>query len=434
MCDYDANLDAKADDGSTSLHLAVVTGHADTVRLLCERGATVNAKSPYGNTPLHLARNHFIVRTLCEHGATLDTEDKNGKTPFWTAVFFLANQETMSHDSETWECFQELLNAGCDINARDSSGYTPLLRILDAREEIDPALIKKLIRAGADTRLRADNGAGVLRLCSSKHAYKQLLKAIGRGLDIDTKTIGRLNSHVAFIRNKYDDPSDREHELVYMWVRDSLEDLPLLRRLGSDVDVTNSAGWTAVHWAASEGDTLVIDRLLAAGASLGVYSAQKGRSPLAVAVHYQKLEAARLLLRYGSDPHAKGPSAKAENALDVADRVGGGVMLELLRPGTSRTPGTNPTSVVRAKVQPAATRITEPLANEQRLLPTSKPRFRADLQGSKTVLRFRTPSEEPSKQQEHLRQATRPTATPPRAVSWAQRPAHVKYPLPDSSD
>lgn len=330
LCEHGANVDAKADGGSTPLLLAIAAGHADTVRLLCERGATVNAKNPYGATPLHLARNHRIIRTLCEHGAPLDTKDNNGNTPFWTAVFLLTDQGAESSDDEAWNFFQALIDVGCDINSRDSHGYTPLLRIVKGSKKIDTALIEKLIRAGANTWLRARDGTSFLRLCFTKRFAEVLFRTAARAREFDEGTVDLVYARLVLFCGIFSNMRNREQRLIFFAAGNGHEHLRLLLSLGNYIDVGDDKGRTAMHLAAQLGDCISIKRLLAAGALLDPMT-KGGHTPLAFAIMHRQTEVVRELLAHGADPYPGGSRDGPPNALRLALEQGDREILDLVR-------------------------------------------------------------------------------------------------------
>ncbi|GFQ01205.1 probable E3 ubiquitin-protein ligase xbos32 [Phtheirospermum japonicum] len=87
-----------ADGGVTSLHMAALNGHAETVHLLLDLGASVLEKTVEdgttidligsGSTPLHYAAcggNAQCCQLLIAKGASLTTENANGWTPLMVA-------------------------------------------------------------------------------------------------------------------------------------------------------------------------------------------------------------------------------------------------------------------------------------------------------------------------------------------------------------
>lgn len=67
-----ADLNAKANDGTTPLHYAVILAKKDVTELLIANGADVNAKDNEGRTPLYWAKeqnNTELAELLRKHGA-----------------------------------------------------------------------------------------------------------------------------------------------------------------------------------------------------------------------------------------------------------------------------------------------------------------------------------------------------------------------------
>ena len=87
LIEYDADIDARDEDGWTQLSWASRGLHfkdGSVLRLLLERGADVNSRADDdGFTPLHRASSCGaleVVRLLLEHGADVQAVDSDGKT------------------------------------------------------------------------------------------------------------------------------------------------------------------------------------------------------------------------------------------------------------------------------------------------------------------------------------------------------------------
>ena len=79
-----ALLEARDGGGSTPLHWAADSGHAECVGLLLARGADRSPENDYRNTPLHWAayNGHLeAARLLVAAGADLFRRNKYGRTP-----------------------------------------------------------------------------------------------------------------------------------------------------------------------------------------------------------------------------------------------------------------------------------------------------------------------------------------------------------------
>lgn len=82
-------LDAQDTDGSTALHCGAWKGHLDAVAFLLKSGAHVHAHNHndhWGTSPLHAAAHanqSAIVQLLIDAGADVNAKDTNGKTPLF---------------------------------------------------------------------------------------------------------------------------------------------------------------------------------------------------------------------------------------------------------------------------------------------------------------------------------------------------------------
>ena len=93
-----AEVNAKANDGTTPLHAAAAGGHKDVAELLLANNADVNARNNKGETPLHRVlalatdsrykpetelgkRNQDMVELLVASNADVNAKDNNGSTP-----------------------------------------------------------------------------------------------------------------------------------------------------------------------------------------------------------------------------------------------------------------------------------------------------------------------------------------------------------------
>jgi ankyrin repeat protein len=66
---HGAVIDARDDDGRTSLSMAVERGKIEVARLLLEHSADVNARDELGKTPSQYTDQQEILQLLSEYGA-----------------------------------------------------------------------------------------------------------------------------------------------------------------------------------------------------------------------------------------------------------------------------------------------------------------------------------------------------------------------------
>ena len=112
-------------------------------------------------------------------------------------------------------------------------------------------------------------------------------------------------------------------------------DLPLARALiARDADV-NKTGWAPLHYAASRGQSPMIDLLLEHHAYIDAESPNR-TTPLMMAAGYGSVQATRILLRAGADATLK--NAEGLTALDFAMGFGKADSAAALRAAASTNP------------------------------------------------------------------------------------------------
>ena len=178
-------VDKTNNGGATALHLALIEGHVDTVRLLLERKANVEA--PYGvqyAKPVHLAAmalNPAMMETLLKYTPNLESRLKG-----LTALFF-----AISAGDET--VVRLLLEAGADARARTLCEVGTGESVLHmAAGGFKNSMLPILIRYGADVNVAGTNPMGQRALhiaaqYGNTEAVEELIKS---GTDINAKFPG----------------------------------------------------------------------------------------------------------------------------------------------------------------------------------------------------------------------------------------------------
>ena len=244
--------------GTSATVVAAHSGHADVAAFLLQQGADPNAAGA-GYTALHAAILHKdapLVRALLDHGADPHATVQSstpvrrdavdfylhpshvGATPFWLAARFNAP-----------DIMRLLLERGADPLAVHYPKYWPgSLSIRDERVQVEE---------GATTALMAAAGLG------------------GRDPLVSVDRLSRI-AESAPVRS-----TRREPDPVVRG-RTMLDAVTIVAEQGSDVNVANAEGNTALHAAAGRGYDSVVEYLVAQGARLDVRNAD-GRTPLALA-------------------------------------------------------------------------------------------------------------------------------------------------------
>ena len=199
---------------------------------------------------------------------------------------------------------QLLLDSGAPLDARDGTGWTPLLWA-------NSLSFRTLRAAGADVRAQGDDGYTVLHRAALVADTATVRALIAEGLDPNARrTVDGLS---------------------VLHVARSLETFEALRTAGADIHARSDSGFTVLHRAAWSLDAATIRALIAAGLDPNAETSY-GRTPLLYAGSRETFEA---LLAGGAD---LGPieAVFAPDGLEAARRgdISSGVLrIAVLRVG-----------------------------------------------------------------------------------------------------
>lgn len=298
-------IDARGPRGRTALAWAVYARRAEVVRFLLEAGADPLAGS-HQNTALALslrARRLALLPILAEG---LRGNPTTRLREFLAIVVLAGKGRPLS----------SLLAAGIDADTEDPFGW-PLL-VLAAREGklasgralLDHGADVQAVKPGAGTALDVvmrrrnfdflalltSHGASWARASAETRALRPV--ALARGADLSI--LDWLSRHEAV------DARDADgRTLLHLAARAGCgEALGILLERGVAVDATVrrggiDTGWTALMFAAAEGQVENVSRLVVAGADLNRRSA-RGYTPVLAAAYYGQAEAVHFLLERGA--------------------------------------------------------------------------------------------------------------------------------------
>jgi len=231
-----ADINARDDGDSTALHHNVNTHGISTpvnaydiekvTELLLKSGADVNAIDSFGYTPLALASenpcNIGSIRLLLNSGADLDIKNhEEGSTALMRAAW-----------CDNVEIAEELIKAGCDINAQDDEGSTALAYCANENgyfygKRIDPSFALLLFSKGADPTIKSYEGEweSVNESTIVTNKFSCVLRIMEKRIKFLRKCVGNKGLQFAckqtILKNI---PYTTEVDLYYLW--DSYLPLP----------------------------------------------------------------------------------------------------------------------------------------------------------------------------------------------------------------
>ena len=302
------NIHSRDSAGRTPLHIAVTEqAPAEIIQYILSLGADVNAHDKNGNTALHTAAAGNFKQNgeiLLAAGADVFSPNVAGESVLHIALTRLEGREdwilnsdiiksadgagnTPLHFAAQWNLVSvipQILEKGGDINARNSSGETPLF---NAARADSPEMIAALLSANhgpaADLNARNFLGDSVLYSGIRWHARNSVSMLI----DTDVRTNNR--------------------------------------RL---LNAKNLAGRTVMHEAAASGDSELLRMVLQAGADVNAAD-ETGATPLMDAVNADNFTAVEMLLAYHASPMIQ--NMYGLNAFHVAAMQAGEDVIILLR-------------------------------------------------------------------------------------------------------
>lgn len=160
LVDNNCNVNAKGARGETALHRAAFYQGEDyfdeAIRYLVDHGADVSIQNNAGQTPLHFAALGGAAQTgeLLTAGAVVDVADKAKNTPLHYACG--AHMEYYELLEDRPSAVMALIKSGCNVNAVNGEGKTPL--DLAIENELSPDVIEFLKQNGASQSLRLIKG------------------------------------------------------------------------------------------------------------------------------------------------------------------------------------------------------------------------------------------------------------------------------------
>lgn len=312
--------------GSKPISKGAVSGTADLARFF------IAADANNATDALHIAviyRNLDYAQGLIDAGANVNSD---GETPLHTAALYATMCRTQMLDA--------FINAGADINAKTSEGYTPLhyalqrnprLRYMhwhseesreatfETHQKLNAARL--IIDAGADVDAKDNAGETALHIAAERSRDEIAIALIVAGADVNAK-----------------DNTDKTP--LHIAVHSRRPDLTaLLIAADADVNAKNGAGETPLHTAAERDADASAAALIAAGADIHARD-NTGATPLHTAVISRSADMVEALVGAGADIHAADRKGRTPASIVAAGRNYEYTIVALTQDNNAWTPAT----------------------------------------------------------------------------------------------
>jgi ankyrin repeat protein len=159
------------DRPSIPLYLALQRGDIDQIERHIYWGSDIHALTPDGRRPLQMAAsqgNVVVVELLLKHGVDVNARDSEGVTALQTAILVGRTQVA-----------DVLLSHGAELDA------DRLLLQAAAQGNPDRDVVSYLVKHGADTEARDDNGDTPLLLAVRGGHLRLARHLVDRGADVN---------------------------------------------------------------------------------------------------------------------------------------------------------------------------------------------------------------------------------------------------------
>ena len=123
LLEYNADVNARNEDGNTPLHAAARAGATGALTVLLSHGAHVNAPNEWLDTPLHVAllRYHTVDRGLSIDERSIARLDENPRVDSKRANSPRVNRRRQKERYVFEGVVEQLLKHGADLNLRNKA-------------------------------------------------------------------------------------------------------------------------------------------------------------------------------------------------------------------------------------------------------------------------------------------------------------------------
>ncbi|KAL3866656.1 hypothetical protein ACJMK2_043939 [Sinanodonta woodiana] len=285
--------------GETAIHMAASGGHTEVIRFLQSKGVDISIKDKHGDSAVYWAarQGHVdVMKYLYEEGISMDTQNKSGEAAIHVAARY-------GHASVIdFLCF-----CGSDINLRDNLDETALH---NAAWHGFVRIVQTLCASGAKLHLQNKDGESALHCAASRGHLECVKILVEAGIPFDL--LDKRGSTALYMA------CNRQHSSIAL----------LLLHSGCDMDIiVEEAGESALHCAAREGLTLVVQTMCACNCQVNT-NTRDGLTALHIASKAGHTEIVRCLLLAGANPGLSNKDGVTPEIMALAE--GFTVIAELL--------------------------------------------------------------------------------------------------------
>ncbi|KXS95674.1 hypothetical protein AC578_6241 [Pseudocercospora eumusae] len=267
------------DTGWTPLHLALTAGQLHTAKFLKDAGADLNAESLRRETPFDIAWNRIMSGYLNAASELILREVFNDTDQLDAREFTNLHKIVLGLSGR--DLLEELRISTANINARDSTGYTPLAW---AAARGDSVSVSLLLDHGASITLSNNLTQQPIHLAAQTGNVETVRVLVQAGANINAAMPETKMTPLHYAAESQD---DKEHILG-------------LIDLGAFVDARDYCGWTPLHWTCWRGYSDSLKGLLQAGADVRAKTAD-GNAAVMLAVTNNSFNCIPSLLEAGAD-------------------------------------------------------------------------------------------------------------------------------------
>ncbi len=290
IANLDPNINARNKDGESALFIAVKKDNRNAGELLLSRGADFFSANNKNVSPLRLAlESENDSKQWILNSDTISLVDGSGNTVLHYAAEWKLPEETLDF----------LIQKGCDVNAKNGNGETP---VFSAAKSDNPSTIMTLAKNGAKIYGRDNLGSTALHVAVRWGALSAAEQLANLGIDINAQNIAGKTpldeaaiegsiSTASFLISRGANPNSFDtfgRTALSGAVRaNNYEMVKLLLSSNANPQIHDMNGRTPYHDAVTLGDKKIITELRMAGAN-PLTRDKDGMTPLALAFPKEK--------------------------------------------------------------------------------------------------------------------------------------------------